>query len=235
MAETISPEKAERRIYGRALRALRLRRGFSAEAAAAGVKGSRKRAGDPPEDGISKQAWQAYEAGVRQFTPDQKLMLTAAIGSGVEELELERARILGHDPAPGPRGFAEREPRGMVIPIWGRAELDPEGWKIKGGDRSERTFDLHDLLAPSIGVAYAADDQMPGKADPGAPVIFDRSARPAEGKGCVVETKAGDLYPRLYVGMDAEHVMVRSLTSAKPVAFRRAEIKGVYAVKFWGD
>ncbi len=66
-------------------------------------------------------------------------------------------------------------------------------------------------------------------------MIFDRGRRPVEGKGCVLETKAGELYVRLYVGMDEEHVLVRSLATPGPRAFKRSEVKGVYAVKFWGD
>lgn len=227
-------DKADRIVWGRALKNLRERSGKTLYAAATQVRKFGQAAHEAPK-GISVQRWQQMEKGGVRFTTEQIARLTAALDSSPEELELQRARILGAQPRQQVSGVGEREQRGLIIPIWGRAELDHEGWKVKNAEHSEGGFDLKDLLAPSIGVTHLADDQMKGKGEPGDPVIFDRARRPKEGKGVVIETYTGELYPRLYVGTDEEHVLVRSMVSKSPIAFRREDVKGIYAVKFWGD
>jgi hypothetical protein len=181
------------------------------------------------------QRWQQIEKGSLRFTPEQRGRIAAALGATVEEIELERARILGHRPTRQQlRGMAEPETRGLVIPIYGRTELDRDGWRVTDAGKTEGFFDLRELMGPSIGVTHVADDGMGEKAAPGATVIFDRSRRPAKGKGCVVETVTGEMYVRLFDGVDDDHVVVRNL-AGRPTAFARGQVKGVYAVRFWGD
>lgn len=228
------PEKTERQVWGAAVRALRLRQGRTLYEAATAYEPDGFVPGGP-DKGLSVQRWQQIEKGSLKFNPDQRKRLAKALDASTEELELERARILGHRPRQAATGMAEREQRGLVIPIWGRAELDKEGWKIKAADQDAGGLDLRDLLGPSIGVLRVADGSMVGWADDGDLVIFDRDRRPREGKGCVVETLAAELYPRLFLGIDDEHVLVRSMTTPQPHAFRRDQIKGVYAVRFRGE
>jgi hypothetical protein len=229
------PETTERQIWGVALRALRKRSGRTIYEAAAAYEPVNYTPGDP-DKGVTSQRWQQIEQGQLRFTDDQRARLARALGADVEELELERARILGHRrTAPPLSGLAEREPRGLVIPIWGRSELDEDGWKVKASETSEAFFDARELLGPSIGMMHMPDDAMHPKAEAGDLVIFDRSRRPRPERGCVVETNGGELYPRLFLGIDDQHVLVRSLKSAKAFAFRRTDVKGVYAVRFWGD
>lgn len=227
-------EKTDRQVWGAAVRALRLRSGKTLAEAASGYEPEGFTPGDPGK-GVSVQRWQQIEKGQVKFTAGQRKRLAKALDATGEELDLERARILGHRPRPAAAGAEEREQRGMVIPIWGRTEFGAEGWKVNAAEISEAGFDLRDLGGPSVGVTYVPDDTMLPKAKPGALVIFDRSRRPDVDGGCVVETHAGELYPRMFVGEDAEHVLVRSLKATRPVAFRRELVKGVYAVRFWGD
>jgi hypothetical protein len=228
------PEKTERQVWGAAVRALRLRSGLTLHEAASAYEPDGFVPGGP-DKGLSVQRWQQIEKGGLKFTPDQRKRLAKALDATPEGLELERARILGHRPRVAVTGMAEREPLGLVIPMWGRAELGKDGWKIKAAEPASPGLDLRDLLGPSIGVLRVVDGTMTGWAEDGDLVIFDRDRRPREGKGCVVETLTGDLYPRLFVGLDDDHALVRSMAHQKPVAFKRSEIKGVYAVRFRGE
>ncbi|HEV2530925.1 helix-turn-helix transcriptional regulator [Phenylobacterium sp.] len=229
------PENTDRLVWGQALRALRKRHGRTVNEAAQAFEPERYTPGDP-DKGVSVQRWSQIEKGNYRFSETQRARLAKAAGGDLEEFELERARILGHQRQAPARELAERTPRGLVIPLWGRAELAPEGWKVKGADVSEASFNLEDLARASIGATHLADDLMQPKADAGALVIFDRARRPALDKGCVVETLSGELWPRIYAGEDADHVIVRSVARPdRPQAFRRADVRGVYAVRFWGD
>lgn len=229
-----APEKTDRQVWGAALRALRLRSGKTLSEASAAYEPEGYTKGDP-DKGVSVQRWQQIEKGGVRFTPDQRKRLVKALDASPEELDMERARILGHRPKPAASGMEERESRGLMIPIWGRTEFGAEGWKVKAAEISEAGFDLRDLSGPSVGVTYVPDDTMLPKAKPGALVIFDRSRRPVVDGGCVVETQAGELYPRMFVGEDKTHILVRSLKVTRPVAFKRDLVKGVYLVRFWGD
>lgn len=234
MAEPTTAERADRVVWGRALRALRLKSGKTLQQASANYRRFGQRVGDPAR-GLSVQRWQQAEKGNATFGEEQASRYAEALGRSFDDLLTERARILGEVPRRSSSGFAERETRPLVIPIFGRPELDAGGWKIGNGQVTEGGFDLRELLTPAIGVTYVADDSMAGWSEPGAMVIFDRSKRPIEGRGCVVETLAGDLYPRIFVGIDEEHVLVRATASPKIIPFRRQEVRGVYAVRLRGN
>lgn len=227
------PDKTDRQVWGAALRALRQRSGKTLYEAASTYEPEGYTPGDPSK-GLSVQRWQQIEKGDLKFTDEQRRRLARSLGADLEELELERARILGHRRTTRSEGVAER---GAVftLPIWGRTEFGKDGWKVTGAEISEAAFDLRELTGPSIGVTYMPDDAMAPKVGAGRPVLFDRARRPETDKGCVVETQAGELYVRLFAGDDAEHVMVRSLAKPTPTPFKRSEIRGVYAVRFWGE
>jgi transcriptional regulator with XRE-family HTH domain len=227
------PDLSERQVWGAAVKALRLRAGLTLNDAASAYEPPGFTPGDP-DRGLSVQRWQQIEKGSSRFTVEQRATIAKAVGATIEELELERARILGHRPRGRASGMAEPEPRGWAIPIYGRTELDRGGWRVTDAAKTEGFFDLRELTGASIGVTHVADDSMGLKAAPGTAVIFDRGRRPAKGKGCVVETVAGEMYVRLFDGVDHEHVIVRAM-AGKPLAFRRELVKGVYAVRFWGD
>lgn len=229
-----APEKADRQIWGAALKALRLRSGRTIAAAAMAYEPPGFTPGDPNQ-GISVQRWQSIEGGNAKFGEAQRRSLARALGASLEELELERARIAGHRRPARSTGLAEPETRALTIPVWGRTEFAADGWAIKSADVAEGSFDLRDLAGPSIGVTYMPDDSMAPKVRSGRPVIFDRGRKPDTDEGCVIETHAGALYVRLFAGDDAEHVMARSMAKPTPAAFRRADVKGVYAVRFWGE
>lgn len=234
MVDPTSAEKADRIVWGRALKALRVRSGKTLQEAAAAYRKFGQPKSEPPK-GISVQRWQQAESGGIRFGEEQIERYCEALGASPEDLQVQRAKIMGQQPRQETPGFAERETRGLVIPIFGRPELGADGWQVRHAQYSDGNFDLRELMTPAIGVVRVADELMRGWADPGAPVIFDRSRRPLEGKGCVVETNDGDLYPRIFAGIDDEHVFVKTMASRKVIAFRRADVKGVYAVTFRGD
>lgn len=227
------PEKSDRQVWGAAVKALRLRAGKTLHEAASAFEPEGYTPGDP-DKGLSVQRWQQIEKGELRFTPEQRLRLARAVESSAQELELERARILGHRQRNPSRGVAEPDQRGLVIPIYGRAEFGKDGWRVRNAETPDGFFDLRELTGASIGVTHLADDGMGDKAAPGAAVIFDRNRRPQVGKGCVVETNDGELYVRFFGEIDDDHVIVRD-AAGRPRAIPRDLVKGVYAVRFWGD
>lgn len=222
MSQLVAPETAERRLLGRALKALRLRRNMTQPKAAEAM-------------GVTTQAWQKYEAGQRRFTPRQLERITAALGADVEELALERARILGEQPAPAATGFGERDRRTFEIPVWGRARPGPEGAEVHHAGDAVGAVDLHGLRSPSIGATRIAGDSMAPWGHSGELVIFDRDRWPERGAGCVIETADGRLWVKVYDHSDDAHVFGRQFNPEKLVSFRLADIKGVYAIRLRGD
>lgn len=230
---TDTAEKTDRQVWGAAVRALRTRAGLSIYEAATNYEPEGYTPGDP-DKGLSSQRWQQIEKGSLRFTPDQRERVARAVGQTVEELEHERARILGQRGRAPPRLVEVAEDgRRFTVPIYGRAQLGREGWEVSAATETEDSFDLRELLTPSIGALRVADDVMQGKADAGEIVIFDRARRPSADKGCVVETIDGRLIPRMFVGIDDEHVLVRTALSQAIQPYRRDLVRGVYAVKFW--
>lgn len=222
MAQTISVEEAERRVLGKALAALRDRAGLTQYEAAQALN-------------ISTQAWQMYEAGRRKFTPEQIARVTGALGNTPEDLMVQRARILGQEPPITAAGLAEREARAFEIPLWGRALVGPGGPAIGGADSSEGAVDLKGLRSTGVGATRIADGSMIPWGAPGEAVIFDRDRWPKPGEGCVIETKVGDLFVKLYDHSDAGHVYARQFNPEQVVSFALQLVKGVYAIRLRGD
>lgn len=222
MTETISPEEAERRILGRALAALRERAGLTQFEAG-------------KEAGMSTQAWQMYEAGRRQFTPDQIAKVTKAVSADAEELMVQRARLLGQDPPLPATALAERDARPFEIPVWGRPRVGDGGSEIGGSDASDAVVDLKGLRSSAVGATRIADATMIPWGEPGETVIFDRDRWPKRGTGCVIETKDGQLYVKLYDHSDDGHVFAKQFSPEKVISFANGVIKGVYAIRLRGD
>ena len=222
MATTISAEKAEQQLLGRALKALRLRLGLTQPVAAEAL-------------GTSTQNWQKYEAGERRFTDLQVRRLTAALGAEPQELMDQRARILGEGPRPSAAGMAECAQRTFEIPVWGRPRAGPEGAEVHGAGEAVGAVDLHGLRSPAVGATRIADEAMIPWGHPGETVIFDRDRWPSRGAGCVIETSDGRLYVKVYDHADDAHVFARQFNPEKMISFQLGQVRGVYAIRLRGD
>ena len=229
VADQDDAEKTERQVWGAAVRALRLRSGATLHEAASAYEPDGFVAGDPNK-GLSVQRWQQIEKGGLTFKPDQRRRLAKALGAAPEELDLERARILGHRMPPRADGTSRAAPLiASVIPIFGHAEIGERGWTVTQSEQTSSGLPLAELAGAHIGAVRVVDDTLTGWAEAGELVIFDRSRRPPPGQGCVIETKAGELHVRRFIELTASALLVEPATT-----FTRAEVKGVYAVRFRG-
>ena len=229
VADQDDAEKTERQVWGAAVRALRLRSGATLHEAASAYEPDGFVAGDPNK-GLSVQRWQQIEKGGLTFRPDQRRRLAKALGAAPEDLELERARILGHRLPPRTEGTSRAAPLiASVIPIYGHAEIGDRGWTVTHAEQASGGLPLAELAGAHIGAVRVVDDTLTGWAEAGELVIFDRSRRPTPGQGCVIETKAGELHVRRFVDLSLTELLVEPHTT-----FARGEVKGVYAVRFRG-
>jgi helix-turn-helix protein len=229
VADQDDAEKTERQVWGAAVRALRLRSGATLHEAASAYEPDGFVAGDPNK-GLSVQRWQQIEKGGLTFKPDQRRRLAKALGAAPEELDLERARILGHRVPSRNDGTSRATPlAALLIPIWGHAEIGERGWTVARSEQTTGTLALSELAGAHIGAVRVVDDTLTGWAEAGELVIFDRSRRPTPGQGCVIETKSGELHVRRFIALTATALVVEPATT-----FARAEVKGVYAVRFRG-
>lgn len=223
MAKTMTPERAEQELTGSALRNIRERSGLF-------QSGVAKRLG------MTTQAWQKYEAGERKFTRDKMPAILEALEISETDLELERARILSGSTAPRirvlPGGAAER----LVIDVYGRARAGAKGMQVYDVGEPLRTLDLRSLIGPHASAVEIAGDSMVPWAEPGEVVVFDRDRYPRRGSGCVIETKSGEYYVKLYEKSDGSTVFVKELyPEEKLLTFAMGELKGVYAIRLRGD
>ena len=73
-------------------------------------------------------------------------------------------------------------------------------------------------------------------AEPGEVVLFDRDRYPKRGSGCVIETKAGEYYVKLYEKSDGSTLFARELNPEERIlTFPMKDLKGVYAIRLRGD
>lgn len=222
MPDLAATDVAERLLMGKALAALRRRRGLSQRTAAEGL-------------GVSVQAYQKFEAGQRRFTEAQIGRVTAALGAATEHLMIERARLVGEEPAYPSRGFHSQEKTVFEIPVWGRTKSDEHGPEVHGAGEPQGMVDLRELSSSSVGATRIAGDTMVPWGEPGELVIFDRDRWPKRGSGCVVETRDGVLFVRLYERSDDAQVFVRQLNPDKAISWPLKDVRGVYSVRLRGD
>lgn len=228
MRQTISTERAERELLGRALAALRESQGMSQGEAGARLM---------PKS-ISPQAWQQYEAGNRAFSRDQVEAVTAALNATPEALEMVRAELLNPSSTPRRLGRIELNERASAfeLPVWGRVRAGPQGPQLYDGGVPEQVIDLRALLGPSARVLRAAGDSMTGYVEPGELVIYDVERYPRRGYGCVIETATGEFYLKLYEKSDGSTLFVRELfPEERTITFALKDVGGIYAVRLRGD
>lgn len=224
MTATISPARAEQELTGRALRAIRERKGlFQADIARA--------------VGMTTQGWQKYEAGERRFKPDVLANALAAMDATGEALEFERARLLGAPPPPAAAmGLSDRSGRDFVFDVYGRGRAGPAGHEAYDVGEPIRRLDLRGLFGPRTDALEVFGDSMYPWAEPGEVVIFDRDRYPKRGSGCVVEMNTGECFVKLYERSDGSTLFVKELYPVeRGLSYPMSAIKGVYAIRLRGD
>lgn len=221
MSLTLSPARAEQKLLGAILRNIR--------------KGRERSQGEVGEIlGMSAQAWQKHEAGERKL-PDEKIdKVLLFLDADREELELERARILG-TPMTRPSGMETRS-RDFVFDVFGRARTSAAGSEIYDIANPMQRVDLRQVLGTNIGAMRMAGDSMVPWAESGELVLFDRDAYPRRGAGCVIETDTGQAHVRRYEKTDGSTLYASELhPEPRIVTFDLRKVVGVYAVTLRGD
>lgn len=224
--DTWSAREAEQALMGKALKALRER-----------LKLTQGEAGAGCSPRITSQAWQKYEGGERKFGRDTLERLTRAIGSSVDQLLIERARILGEEPpAAQARGFQETPGNVYVLPVWGRAKAGAAGPQVYDAGEPERYIDLRNVFGPSSRVTTIAGESMTPWANSGSLIVYDVDTWPRREEGCLVELHTGEMLVKLYKKVDGSTLFVEELhPDRRELRFALKDVKGVYAVTFRGN
>jgi phage repressor protein C with HTH and peptisase S24 domain len=221
MALITTPERAEQKLIGSTLKALREKRRLVQADVAAMLN-------------MTTQAWQKYEAGERKFTVDRIATVLQFLSASDLDYEAERARILGDDPPPHP-GTQESAPE-FIVEVYGRARAGPQGAEVYDVAEPLRRIDLRQILGKHSDAMQIVGDSMVPWAEPGEVVLFDRDSYPRRGSGCVIETLDGAAYVKLYEKSDGSTLFVRELyPEERTISFDLRNVKGVYAVKLRGD
>lgn len=218
MTDSIPAELAERRLIAAALKTLRSRSG-------------KTQADVAHELGFSTQAFQKYEAGERQFTPQRLDEILAAINASRGDLELERARMLGREPANDRIGRPGGSTPLSALPIWGAARAGAEGIEVYDVGEPVRTFDLLSHLGGSPDMFEIVGESLYPWANSGTLVAVDRNRWPGAGKPCVVELHSGQILIKFYVRTGSGNIFLSELQPEErtfPIGLDK--VKGVYAV-----
>lgn len=220
-APVLTPEKAEDQLLGRALKALREAsdpRITQSDAAAAAD--------------VTLQAWQNYEAGKRRFSEALIGKVTRALGLARDDLLAERDRVLDEPPGePRQRLERSRAPARFEIPVNGRGRAGAMGLHVYDTGQSEGVVDLAQLLGSDAKATRAAGESMIPYVEPGAFVVYHTSRWPRRGRGCVIETKSGELYIKRYEKTDGTTLFVSELFPVeRELKFSLSDVAGVYAI-----
>jgi phage repressor protein C with HTH and peptisase S24 domain len=218
MATTVSPEQAEQTLLGSIFRALREERGLT-------------QADVGERLGMKAQGWHPYEAGRRKFTDEKMESILAAVGVTNADVEEMRAQILGR-----PQQRERVRDESFVINVYGRARAGAQGIQVYDVGEPIRTLDLRQLLGRSTDGLEVAGDSMVPWAEPGEVVLFDRDRYPKRGSGCIIETKTGEYYVKIYEKSDGSTLFVKELyPQERTITFALRDVKGVYGVRLRGD
>lgn len=223
MPLTIPTHKAEQRLLGQALRSIR----------------ESKRPRPSLRDmgtalGMTGANYQQYELGERAFTPERLDVIMATLETSEAEVEAQRARLLGEATPPPYEAGGLKDP--MVIDIMARAMAGPLGAHARDAGQPLRQIDLRQILGRDVGATEVGGESMVPWAEPGEIILFDRARHPRRGAGCVIETKEGDLFVKLYSHQDGSTLFVKELfPEERMITFALSTLKGVYAVRLRGD
>lgn len=222
--DTLTPEKAEDLLMGRALKAVRESLSPKVTQADAAARAD-----------VTVQAWQNYEAGKRRFSNALIDKVSRALGVRPEDLLTERDRLVDEPPS-APHRLRERAPLRLEIPISGRARMGPQMAHVYDPGQDEGMLDLTQLLGADARVLRGAGESMIPYAEPGGFVIYNLNRWPRRGQGCVIETTGGDYYVKRYEKTDGSTLFVTEFFPVeRQITFDLREVRGVYAIGLRGD
>lgn len=184
--------------------------------------------------GVTRQAWQNYEAGARQtiLRTDMQARIADALGVTRDDLLREVDRQAGHA-APEARGVSESA-RIFELPVLSRVRTGTDGPQLYETSEPEGFLDMAWVFGPNARTLRHAGDAMTGYVESGQMVIYDVSQWPRRGDGCVVELANGELHVREYVGSAQGVLQVRQRNPDEVISFPMPQVKGVYLIRFRG-
>lgn len=212
---------------GRAIQAVRERANLSQEQLAERL-------------GVARQTVSRYEAGRPPvLRSDLQRQIAEALGFTVADLMTERDNLLYPDfagrhasPAPTVAVATQR----TVVTINAQPELNEDGEVYYVDAPDDVGEDLGWMFGPNAGFLRLAEGSLPEGIVSARLAGYDRSAWPRAGQGCVLEMKAtGELLPRIYQRRTAAGYLV---TAGAPQGEHTVDyklVKGVYAIRFYGD
>lgn len=231
MSQTVpqeSPSEAE--VVGRAIQALRERANLSQEELAERM-------------GVSRQTISRYEGGRSMvLRSDVQRQIVEAIGMSSEDFHAELDNLVQlHPRGRGARAeAAAAEPktavaRRFVVSVQGHPEIGEDGQVRHVELPPLATEDLSWLFSPSTEFLRLADGILPSDTFCPRLAVYDKSSWPRRGQGCVVETKDGELMPRLYQRRTEAGVVVRGGDTDEEQVIPAGKVRGVYAIRLYGD
>lgn len=213
-APTSTSDQAK--VLGRAIASLRERLGVSQEELADRL-------------GIARQTVSRYETGRSAVLRlDIQRAIAAALEVTVDDIVNEGDNIIRPD-FPG----SGRVP--AVVNVVAQPQIGADGEVRYRETLTLASEDLGWLFGPNAGFLQLADGALPDGAFNARLAGFDRSAWPRKGQGCVIETREGELIPGVYDHRSDAGVHVRGGSAAGDQVVPANTIKGVYAIRFWGD
>lgn len=223
---TVSTAVDEARAIGAALQKLRERAGLSQEDLAERLN-------------VARQTISRYEAGrTVVLRLDVQQAFLHGVGASVADLVMARDNVV-HPDFEGRRGGGGGDgpaplPFRTVVPVQTLPEVGEDGAIHYVDVPPTATEDLGWLFTPNAGFLRLVDGAFPEGAVLARFAGYDKTAWPRRGQGCVIETRDGELLPALYERKTEAGYLVRTGDDdAAVIALGR--VKGVYAIRFWGD
>lgn len=222
---TASTNSTEAESVGAALQAIRERAGVSQEQLAEKLS-------------VSRQTISRYESGrAVVLRSDVQRSILDALGASMEDLTAEQNNVT-HLSFPG-RAPAARESNGAgvfktVVAVQTLPEPREDGEIHYVDVPPASSEDLGWLFSPNAGFLRLADGAFPEGAVPARFAGYDKTAWPRRNQACVIETRDGELLPRIYERRTPAGLHVKDGGGVDQVV-SLATIKGVYAIRFWAD
>lgn len=224
-AQTATTDEAE--IMGRAIAMARERAGLSQEDLAERMA-------------VSRQTISRYESGrAAVLRSDLQRRVADALGISLDDLMAERDNLVFPD-------FKGRKPNGggeppgpaplrTVVAIHAQPEIRDDGEVHYVEVPPLSSEDLGWLFGPNAGFIRLAEGSLPEGGITARVAGYDKSEWPRAGQGCVIETRDGELLPRLYQRRTEAGLLV---TAGEPIGTETVpykRVRGVYAIRFYGD
>lgn len=228
----------ERRVLHRRMAEAARETSTADEATAVGkaIKSLREHAGLSQEDvaerlGVQRQTVSRYETG-RPVVLRADVLRRIAAALDVEVDDIMKAR--GNVVRPAFPGRPAAELR-TTVAVHAQPEIGADGEVRYAPAAPSTKEDLGWLFGPAAGFVRLADGALPDGPFSARVAGFDRTVWPRRGQGCVIETRSGELLPRIYERRTEAGVLARGGEGKSEELITGNRIKGVYAIRFWGD